>query len=380
MRLSIVDLAQVPSDESPAQALANSIELAQTAERLGYSRYWVAEHHGIGSAIASSCPEVLIARIAAATSSIRVGSGSVLVNYTSPFKIAETFRVLHALYPERIDLGIGRASSTVALVDAAMRRGTPSASDCPQGESAQDPIARLQAWMEHEEQVSEIVAWLDDAFPEGHRYAPIKLLPGVAGGPEPWLLGASTSSAVLAGRLGLRYCYAAFINPREAPGAMRAYRAAFQPSPVPGAIDQPAAMLGIHLCCAETEAAANRLRASVELFYRTSPDSLGRPSALTDPGRAIRELGAWPSPTSVSTLPWSPHLSAGADTVAEMLHEMAALTGADEIIIQDLIFDHAERMRSYELIATACALTPINQEQPPVSDPALAAAPGSASR
>jgi luciferase family oxidoreductase group 1 len=355
MRLSIVDLAPVPVGGSASDALSNSVALAQLAERVGYHRYWVAEHHGIGAAIASTCPEVLIARIAAATDTIRVGSGTALLNYSTPFKVAETYRALHAMFGDRIDLGLGRASSP-PIIDAALRPEPDEsfiveASELGGIGTASGRLDDLAAWLAHEDQVAETVAWLVGAFAPSDPRSRVQLVTGGAGGPEPWLLGSSPTSALLAGRLGLRYGFAAFFDPMAAAMALRAYRASFQPSAWPDAPTDPHAMLAINLCCADTDDEADRLRASVEHFYRCGGD-IDRPP-LVDASTAVSELGAVPEPTLPGTGPLPRHLSGSPERVRLLIDQLAEECQADEIMIQDLIADPGDRLRSYELIAAA---------------------------
>jgi alkanesulfonate monooxygenase SsuD/methylene tetrahydromethanopterin reductase-like flavin-dependent oxidoreductase (luciferase family) len=350
MRLSIVDLATVPPGGTASDAFAHSVALAQTAERLGFHRYWVAEHHGVGSAVASACPEILVARIAAATMTIRVGSGTVLLNYTRPLRVAETFRSLHAMFPGRIDLGLGRAASP-EVVDAALRPPSMDAggySDPSQAGAGM--LDGLGAWMAHEEDLTEVLAWLGGSFSDDDPRAGVRLVPGVSGGPEPWLLGSSPTSAMLAGRLGLRYGFAAFFNPEMAAAALRIYRASFQPSSASGAIEEPWSMLAVNACCAESDRDAARLRASAELFYRQG-EGIDRPP-LRDAEAAVAELGGVPEPTPR----WARHLSGGPTSIRAQLEQLASEVEADEVMVQDLIADPAERVHSYELLAGAFEL------------------------
>ena len=357
MKLSIVDLAQIPPGGSAVAAFDQSVALARAAERAGYHRYWLAEHHGIGPAVASCCPEALIARVAAATTSIRVGAGTVLMNYSRPLRIAETYRSLHAMFPGRIDVGLGQAQAP-PVVDGALR-GSAALGTGGDGElfgsPGGGPLDSIRAWLAHEDDVAEVLAWLDDRFAPGDPRAQVRLAPGVAGGPEPWLLGSSLSSAALAGRLGLRYGYAAFFNPAIAVAACRSYRACFEPSPGSGGVARPTTMLGVNVCCAESNAEADRLRASVELFYR---DGAGGPDRrpLVGPARAVAELGGPPAPTLPGARTWAPHLSGDPERVRALIEECVAETGADEVVIQDLIAEPDDRIRSYELIAEAFEL------------------------
>jgi luciferase family oxidoreductase group 1 len=290
VKLSIVDLSQLPPGGTASDAYAASVALAVRAEELGYHRYWVAEHHGVGSAIAGACPAVLMTRIAGVTSTMRVGSGTVLLNYTRPLAVAESFRSLHALFPGRIDLGIGRADSP-PVVDA-----------CLLGDRRElESLEPLGSWMGYETDVSEVVCWLEGGFDDGDPRAAVRLAAGVAGGPEPWLLGSSPTSAMLAGRLGLRYGFASFFNPEMAAAALGIYRASFRPSGGVSGVEEPCAMLAVNVCCAETDGEADRLRSSVELFYQRGAGA-DRPP-LQHPDAAVAELGGIPEPVLAKPSP-----------------------------------------------------------------------------
>ena len=198
-RLSVLDQSPISEGSSGAQALRNTIDLARLADRLGYHRYWVAEHHG-GPMLAGPSPEALIGPIAAATSRIRVGSGGVMLPHYSPLKVAETFSLLAGLFPGRIDLALGRAAGTDPLTTFALQR------DRRQGSPDDFP-----------QQLSELLGYLDDRLPEDHSFARLaKTLPGRPERPEPWLLGSSQQSAIWAAELGCPYAFADFINPKGA--------------------------------------------------------------------------------------------------------------------------------------------------------------------
>ncbi len=204
MKLSIIDQCPVPAGFTTADAFRNTIELARLADRLGFERYWIAEHHATG-AFASPAPEVLIARVGAETSHIRVGSGGVMLPHYSPMKVAETFRVLHALYPGRIDLGIGRAPGGSPLDSFALRRdrsAQPTEDDFPK-------------------QLLELIAFLHGGFRPDHAFSRIELSPAMPGAPEVWLLGSSMWSAAAAAQLGLPYAFAHFIDPTHTRAADR---------------------------------------------------------------------------------------------------------------------------------------------------------------
>lgn len=210
LRLSVLDQTPVSEGSTAAQALRESVELARLAESLGYHRYWVAEHHG-GGLVAGPSPEVLIGPIAAATSRIRVGSGGVMLPHYSPLKVAESFGVLAGLFPNRIDLGIGRAAGTDPMTTQALQRdrSRPLPDDFP-------------------DQLAELLAYFERTFPADHPLARLaESLPGEPEVPETWLLGSSEQSALWAGELGMRYAFADFINPRGAANA-EVYRSGFR--------------------------------------------------------------------------------------------------------------------------------------------------------
>jgi len=353
MRYSVLDISPVPPDGTATDAFAQSAELIRLSERVGYDRYWVAEHHGIGRRNAGSTPEVLIAYLATITSRIRVGSGAVLLDKYRPYKVADTFRVLHALFPDRIDIGIGRGSSPAPIEAALSRMNDP----------LDDPLftalAATTALVNYRDDVSELLAWLKHDFPDGHPYAKYPLSPGVEGGPQPWLLGSSPTSAALAGQLGMRYCFAAFLDPATAPTILDIYRSAFRPSDCSarGGLDEPYAMLAVSAVCAPTDEEADLLRAGAELHARRvahRDPAVDLP--LPIPIQALAELGRGPASTAVEPGNWPRHLSGSPESMEQMLTTISQESGADELMICDLIGDHAARMRSYELLAEALRL------------------------
>src|SRR5690606_814196 len=248
MKLSIVDVSPVGPGQDRHQALMQSIALAQLAEKWQYSRYWVAEHHGAAS-VAGRAPEILIGAIAAHTKKIPVGSGSVLLNHYSPLKVAEVFCTLNELYPGRIELGAGRAT-TGKVLDYALQ---------------QDRSKKFYG--DSNQQIAELVAWLDDNFPEKHPFAetPIQTLDSR---PPLYLLGSSGWSAAAAATLGLRYVFAGFINQQGAMEITQTYREHFKPSTEPSGVLKPELILSVHAVCADTEEEARRQLAPVQLMYR----------------------------------------------------------------------------------------------------------------
>ncbi|MGH7878670.1 MAG: MsnO8 family LLM class oxidoreductase, partial [Candidatus Binataceae bacterium] len=210
MKLSVIDQSPVPEGCTPADALRNTIELARLADRLGYARYWIAEHHA-SPALASPAPEILIARVAAETAAIRVGSGGVMLPHYSPLKVVESFKLLHALYPNRIDLGIGRAPGGTPLDSFALWRDR----------------AHYPPPDDFGQQMVELMAFLNHDFPAKHPFSQIRISPEMPGGPEVWLLGSSLWSASAAAQLGLPYAFAHFIEPGPVRAALEHYRANF---------------------------------------------------------------------------------------------------------------------------------------------------------
>lgn len=332
MRLSIVDLSPVPSGKTRHDAFQESIELAVHAEEWGYERIWLAEHHGT-EAIAGRAPEVLIATLAAHTSSIRLGSGSVLLNHYSPFKVAEVFCTLNEIHPGRIDLGAGRANVN-PVIDMALQ---------------QDRSRVFRA--DSDQQIDELVAWLEGGFPEDHPFSdhPIHTLDAL---PRLHLLGSSSWSASAAARLGLRYVFAGFINQQGTPEILESYRSSFVPASGTTGVEQPEALLSVHVVCADTEEEARRQLAPVHLMYRRLATGDAR-APIPDPDGAVEELGAVPELDRYrvgSGIP--PRFIGGTpEQVGEQLNHLRSDLSVEEIIVQDLITDHRARLRSYELLA-----------------------------
>lgn len=332
MKLSIVDLSTVLPGETRHDAFLHSIEVVQLAERLGYQRFWVAEHHGSAS-IAGRAPEVLIAALAAHTSRIRLGSGSVLLNHYSPLKVAEVFCTLNEIYPGRIDLGAGRAT-TGPYLDYALQ---------------QDRSKQFHS--DSDSQIVELVAWLDKAFPEDHPFAsiPVHTIDSL---PQLHLLGSSSWSASAAAQLGLRYVFAGFIAQQATPKNVQLYRKNFTPAMGESGVQQPEVRLGVHVVCADSEEEARRQIAPVHIMYRNlAQGRLDKPLLLPD--QAVDELGGLPPLEAYvpgSGVP--PKFIAGTpEQVQETLQRLTDDLDLDEIIIQDMMTDHQARLRSYELMA-----------------------------
>ncbi|MBX3663802.1 MAG: LLM class flavin-dependent oxidoreductase [Burkholderiales bacterium] len=331
IRLSVLDQSPVISGHTPQQAIQQTIRLVQAAEKLGFYRYWCAEHHSI-MALADPCPEILVTRLAAATSIIRVGTGGVLLPYYSPLKIAEQFRMLEALFPGRIDLGIGRAPGGDQATAMAMGQGRyPSADDFP-------------------EQVQYLAAYLDDDLPKGHPFAQVKAQPAGETSPQIWLLGSSDYSGALAAQLGLRFAFAHFISARGGDVVMRDFRRRYQPSPRE---PRPQALVCVFVICAETQAEAERLSQSVNLRR------LNMDYGVNAPVPTLEEAERYPY-TDVDRQRIEHHrrrvVLGTPDVVKQRLLEIQSQFEADELMVITITGDYDSRLRSYELLAEAFAL------------------------
>jgi len=339
MELSVVDLSPVPAGGTATGAYANTVEAARQAERLGYSRFWVAEHHGMADTLAGTTPEVLLGHLAAETDAIRLGSGAVLLNHYSPFKVAEQFGALDALAPGRIDAGLGRANGSPA-VDRALgtERHVPNPDE------------------DHAEKVEAVVSHLYDEYGDDHAYADLEIPRSGEDPPVPWLLGSSPASGAIAGELGLRYCFAAFIRPQFAVHAFEEYREHFRPSELGGGVDEPTGMVAVNAVCAETDEAAARLRAVAEATYqRMRRGEVGtRPSVE----ESIEELGGVPDPTpaTLDDDEWPRAISGSPETLAGLLDQLADRVGVDEVMIQHAVADHDDALGSHELLADGVGL------------------------
>ncbi len=329
--LSVLDQSPVRAGGTFADAVRESVALAKAAERLGYRRYWVAEHHG-AEGFAGSAPEILVGRIASETTRIRVGSGGVMLSHYSPLKVAETFRLLEVMYPGRIDLGIGRAPGSDRLTAAALAYGNRLG---------------LEAFPT---KVVDLMAFLGGEPPATEVLAQVCVTPRPEHPPPVWMLGSSGESAALAAKLGLAFSFAHFINPFAGGEPTRAWRRAFTPRR-PG--DTPRASVAVFVLCADTEAEALRLQRSRDLWRLRA-----------DQGR----LGPFPSVAEAEAYRYSPAEQAHVEAnrvrsvvgdppqVRAQLEAIAGEHQADEIVVLTITHDFAARVRSYELLADAFEL------------------------
>jgi luciferase family oxidoreductase group 1 len=340
---SVLDLSPIPAGSTARDALRNTIDLAQHAERLGCRRYWLAEHHNTAS-LASSAPEVLIGHVAAATSTIRVGSGGIMLPNHSALHVAEAFKLLEALHPGRIDLGIGRAPGTDGLTAYALRRSREAltAEDFP-------------------DQMHELLGFLGDGFPDDHPFGRITASPAGVEPPDLWMLGSSDFGGRFAARLGIGFAFAHHINPGPAIATMRAYRAAFRPSRHRA---QPATILAVSSVCAATDDDAEELAATVDLsMVRFAQGRVG--GGPERPGRAgpqgppsFDEARAYvysPEEEAIRRRNRARYIVGGVDRVLARITELADAAGADEVMVTTMVHDHGARRRAYELLADAFA-------------------------
>jgi luciferase family oxidoreductase group 1 len=341
--LSLLDLAPVGEGASTTDALRATIALGRRADELGYTRFWVAEHHNMPG-IASSAPAVLIGAIAAATERIRVGSGGVMLPNHAPLAVAEQFGTLASLYPGRIDLGLGRAPGSDQLTAAALRRIDLRR---PQQLGADD----------FPEQLGELASFLADDFPPDHPFSRIVAVPAGDLQPPLWLLGSSLYSAELAGLLGLPFGFAHHFSGAHTIPALQRYRESFREG---GLLTKPYAMVTVQAVCAPTDAEAERLALPAALsFLRLRQGNPGR----------------MPTPEQAAAYPWSPaeqqfvlerragQAIGSPDTVRTSLARLLAATEADELMITTQVYDIEERIRSIELVHSVFDEVPLGLQQ-----------------
>ncbi len=338
--LSVLDQSPIAEGSSGAQALRNTVDLAQLCDELGYHRYWVAEHHG-GPMLAGPSPEALIGPIASATSRIRVGSGGVMLPHYSPFKVAETFSLLAGLFPGRIDLGIGRAAGTDPMTTFALQRDRrqAAADDFPQ-------------------QLAELLAYLNDQMPADHPFERLtKTLPGRPETPEPWLLGSSQQSAIWAAELGMPYAFADFINSGGVEIAAL-YRERFAEHEHADGL-KPQTAVAVWTICAETDEQAQRLASSGRMAFTML--RRGELIAVPPPETALEfidreqraRVEAGKVPVSGQQRAQRRTVVGSPETVRSELEDVARKYGAGEVIAVNILYDHQARRRSYELLAQA---------------------------
>ena len=325
MLYSVLDLCPVPEGADSAQAIANSVDLARHAEALGYHRHWLAEHHNMPG-VASSATAVLIGHVAAATRTIRVGAGGIMLPNHSPLAVAEAFGTLATMYPGRIDLGLGRAPGGDMAVARALRRGMDPGDRCP-------------------EDVADLPAYLGPPDPA----APLRAIPGEGTEVPVWVLGSSLYGAQLAAYFGLPYAFASHFAPAALDEAVEVYRRTFRPSRF---LDRPRFMLAVGVFAAETDAEGVRLRTSMQLAFARL--RTGRPGKLPAP---VEDIAAELDPATLAAVNAALRVSATGSpaTVRRQLADLVARYRPDEVILTGQIHDHAARLRSFGIAAEAMA-------------------------
>jgi luciferase family oxidoreductase group 1 len=332
MKIGVLDQSPIISGYRSVDALRATIELAQRAEQLGYARYWLAEHHAI-AALADPCPEILVGRVAAATSSIRVGTGGVLLPYYSPLKVAEVFRMLEALFPGRIDLGLGRAPGGDMRTAKALSGG------------------RYDAAENFPQQVYELAAYLHGSLAADHPFAQVRVMPEIDTAPDIWLLGSSDYSAALACQLGLPFAFAHFINGHGGDGVTRAYRDQYRASP---RAPQPRAMVCTFVVCAQRSEDAERLAQCIDL--RRLQMALG----IDSPIPTLAEAEARQYTAQERAYIAQQRVRAVIGNPAQVRQQLEALRErfeADELMVLTITGDYESRLESYKLVAQSFELS-----------------------
>lgn len=334
LTLSVLDQSPIRTGGTPAEAIAETIELARAAERLGYHRYWLAEHHN-AMGLACTAPEIMVARIAAVTGEMHVGTGGVMLPHYSALKVAEIFRMLETLYPGRIDLGIGRAPGSDQRTAQALQAG---------------PGALGAEYYPY--QVRDLMAYLSDDLPADHPFAAVHAQPMGPSEPELWILGSSDQSAAVAAHFGTAFSFAHFINHVGGDAVMRAYHEAFKPS---ARLAEPRGSVGVFVICADTEDEAKRLALSRDLWR-----------LRLDKG----EIGPFPSVGEAERYPFSDeertriaynrnrYIVGAPEQVRDALLKLCQAYRVDEAVVVTICHEFAPRLRSYELLAEAFELAP----------------------
>ncbi|MDM5336156.1 LLM class flavin-dependent oxidoreductase [Fictibacillus enclensis] len=321
---SVLDLSPIGDGSTPADSFRNTLELARLAEKLGYNRYWLAEHHNMPF-IASSATSVVISHVAAGTSKIRVGSGGIMLPNHAPLVIAEQFGTLESLYPGRIDLGLGRAPGTDQLTAHALRRDLRSSGE------------------DFPEQLAELRNYFDPSLAQG--YSHVKAIPGEGLNIPIWLLGSSGYSAQLAGELGLPFAFASHFSPHNTLPAIQLYRRSFKPSKV---LDKPHAMVGLNIIAADTDQEAERLATTLQQQFLNL--MRGKEVPLPPPVDNINDIA---SDYEIAALEnqLGTSIVGSPQIVKEKLEKFLDESQADEIMAIAQVYDHKARLHSYEILA-----------------------------
>lgn len=333
IQLSALDQSPIPEGSTASEALAQTARLAQELEKLGYQRFWVSEHHFTYN-LAGSSPEVLIAHLGARTEKIRIGSGGVMLPHYSSFKVAENFRLLEALYPNRIDLGVGRAPGGMPLASRALQEGKISGVD------------------QYPEQLDDLIAYLHDALPKDHPFAGLQATPIIPTVPELWLLGSSGESAKLAAKRGAAFAFAHFINGQGGTEAMQWYQRYFQPSIVG---EGPKSMVAIFVVCAETEEEANRVASSLDLSLLLLEKGAGSKGGVPSVERALQypysEYDRYRIEENRNRM-----IVGTPDQVKQQILKLSQEYNTKEFMIATMTHEFEAKLKSYQLLAKAFGL------------------------
>ncbi|HVI48405.1 MAG TPA: LLM class flavin-dependent oxidoreductase [Chitinophaga sp.] len=332
MKLSVLDQSPVRRGSNAMEALQESIQLAKLADKLGYTRYWLSEHHNTKT-LAGASPEILITRLASETNHIRIGSGGVMLPNHSTLKVAENFRLLEALYPGRIDLGIGRAPGGDRLTAHILN---PS--------NTFDPKEFVQ-------QLVDLQAWLTDTVTPGSAQEKVKAIPFIPSAPDLWILTSSGESGLLAAHFGMALSFAHFIYPIGGPQAVRKYREQFKPS---AHLAAPKASVGIFVFCAETEEKAGQMQAVMD--HRLLSFEKGRYDEQVV-YEEIKNIQYTPEELQRIHANRGRMVAGTPERVKAQLEQLAAAYEVDELVIATIAEQHEDRLRSYELLAEVFALS-----------------------
>ncbi|MFC5650659.1 LLM class flavin-dependent oxidoreductase [Paenibacillus solisilvae] len=336
LRLSVLDQSPVPEGSTAQQALIETVKLAQLSERLGYHRFWVSEHHNTSS-LAHSSPEVFISHIAAHTSSIRVGTGGVMLPHYSAYKVAENFRLLEALYPGRIDVGLGRAPGGLPIATRALQEGKTGLGYVDQ----------------YPQQIADLLHYFNDSDSDTHRFPGLVASPSVDSKPEVWLLGSSGDSAALAAELGVSFAFAQFINGAGGAPVVKAYKEQHLST---GYDPVPRSMVAIFVICADTDAEAERLVSSFDYQFLLLEQGRFTEGVVT-PEKAL----AYPySQTDLMRIKENRKrvVVGSPQAVKKQLLELSELYETDEIMIATIVHDYEAKRKSFKLLAEAFGIQP----------------------
>lgn len=329
IKLSVLDQSPISDGSTAAKAFSHTVTLAQEVEKLGYTRFWVSEHHNSVS-LAGSSPEILISHIAAKTERMRVGSGGVMLPHYSPYKVAENFRVLEALYPNRIDLGVGRAPGGMPIATRALQEG------------------KMLSLDQYPEQIADVAMYLHDQVPENHHYANLKATPVIPTSPDMWLLGSSGESAKIAAQQGASFAFAQFINGYGGPEVMEAYQKQFQPSYLG---DKPKSIVAIFVICGETTEKAEKIASSLDLsilLLEQGKRTTGTPSIETAQNYSYSAYDLFRIKENRQRM-----IVGDPSSVKEQIVNLSKAYNTDEFMIVTITHRFEDKLNSYRLLANA---------------------------